>query len=119
MFPGYLFVELFSLDLQVRLDVLKTSGVVKILGNPSGSEPVPIPNEKIESIKRIVDSKVEIRHFQYPKVGEPARIIDGPFKGIEGLVLSADLKKDLFVISLELLQRSIAIKIEGFQIEKI
>jgi transcription antitermination factor NusG len=119
MFPGYLFLELFSLDLQTRLDVLKTFGVVKILGNPSGSEPVPIPDEKIESIRRIVLSKVEIQHFQYPKVGEPARIIDGPFKGIEGLVLSTDYKKDLFVISLELLQRSVAIKLEGFQIEKI
>lgn len=119
MFPGYLFVELFTLDAQIRLDVLKTFGVVKILGNPSGSEPVPIPDEKIESIKRIVCSKVEVRYFQYPKVGEPARIIDGPFKGIEGLVLSTDYKKDFFVISIELLQRSVAIKLEGFQIERI
>ena len=119
MFPGYLFVELFTLDLQTRLDVLKTFGVVKILGNPSGFEPVPIPDEKIESIRRIVHSKVEIQHFQYPKIGEPARIIDGPFKGIEGLVLSTDYKKDLFVISMELLRRSVAIKLEGFQIERI
>lgn len=119
MFPGYLFVELFNLDSQIKLDILKTFGVVKILGNPSSSEPVPIPDEKIESIRRIVLSKVEIQHFQYPKAGEPARIIDGPFKGIEGLVLSTDYKKDLFVISVELLQRSVAIKLEGFQIEKI
>jgi transcription antitermination factor NusG len=119
MFPGYLFVELFSLDLQIRLDILKTFGVVKILGNPSGSEPISIPDDKIESIRRIVHSKVEIQHFQYPKVGEPARIIDGPFKGIEGLILSTDYKKDLFVISVDLLQRSVAIKMEGFQIEKI
>ena len=119
MFPGYLFVELDSIDLHTRLDILKTFGVVKILGNPSGSEPIPVPDEKIDSIRRIVLSKVEIQHFQYPKVGEPARIIDGPFKGIEGLVLKTDYKKDLFVISLELLQRSVAIKLEGFQIEKI
>lgn len=119
MFPSYLFVEMFTLDSQTRLDILKTAGVVKILGSAPIYEPVPIPEEKIEAIRRIVHSKVEIQHFQYPKTGEPARIIDGPFKGIEGLVLSVDYIKDLFVISLELLQRSVAIKLEGFQIEKI
>lgn len=118
MFPGYLFVELFRVDLQTRLDVLKTFGVVKLLGNPSGSEPVSIPDEKIESVRRIINSKVEVQHFQYPKVGEQARIVDGPFKGIEGLVLSTDYEKDLFIISMDILQRSVAIKLEGFQIEK-
>lgn len=119
MFPGYLFVNLLTVDNETRVDVLKTFGVVKILGNPSSYEPIPIPDDKIEAIQRIVHSKVEIQHFQYPKVGEPARIVDGPFKGIEGFVLSTNYKKDLFVISIELLQRSVAIKLGGFQIERI
>jgi transcription antitermination factor NusG len=118
MFPGYIFVELFSLDNETRVDVLKTFGVVKILGKPSGGEPIPIPDEKIEAIRRVVDSKVEVQHFQYPKVGEPARIIDGPFKGIEGIICGTDYKKEVFVITIELLKRSVAIKLEGFQIEK-
>ncbi len=119
MFPGYLFVELTAPGVEKRLEVLKTFGVVKILGNPSTSEPIPVPEEKIDAIKRIISSKVEIQHFQYPKVGEPARIIDGPFKGVEGLVVGTDYKKELFVITVELLQRSVAIKLEGFQIEKV
>jgi len=49
---------------------------------------------------------------------EQARIIDGPFKGIEGIVCSTDYSKELFVINIELLQR-VAIKLEGFQIEKV
>ena len=119
MFPGYLFVELFSLDNQTKLDVLKTFGVVRILGKPKGAEPIPVPYSKIEAIQRIIQSKVEIQQIQYPKVGEPALIIDGPFKGIEGVVISTDYRKELFVISIELLQRSVAIKLEGFQINKI
>lgn len=118
MFPGYIFVELFSLDNETKLDVLKTFGVVRMLGKPSGGEPVPVPDDKIEAIRRIVDSKVEVQHFQYPKVGEPARIVDGPFKGIEGVVCGTDYKKEVFVITIELLKRSVAIKLEGFQIEK-
>jgi transcription antitermination factor NusG len=60
-----------------------------------------------------------VQQFQYPKVGEPARIIDGPFKGIEGQVLRTDYEKELFVIEIELLRRSVAIKLEGFQITRL
>jgi transcription termination/antitermination protein NusG len=119
MFPGYSFVELLSLDNSTKVDVLKTFGVVRILGKPRGAEPLPIPDEKIDAIQRIVRSKVQVQQFQYPKVGEPARIIDGPFKGVEGLVLRTDYEKELFVIAIEVLQRSVAIKLEGFQITRL
>ena len=119
MFPGYLFVELSNIDPETRLDVLKTFGVVKILGNPMSHEPIPVPDGTIEALNRIVHSKVEVQHLQYPKLGEPARIVDGPFKGVEGIVVATDYKKELFAISIDLLQRSVAIKLEGFQIEKV
>ena len=119
MFPGYLFVELATLDNEIKVDVLKTFGVVRILGKPAGSEPIAVPDAKIDAIRRIVDSKVEVQQFQYPKVGEPARIIDGPFKGVEGRVLRTDYEKEFFVIEIELLQRSVAIKLEGFQITRL
>jgi transcription antitermination factor NusG len=57
--------------------------------------------------------------MQYPKEGEPATIIDGPFAGIEGIVVKSDPEKELFVVSIELLQRSVAIRLEGFQIRKV
>jgi transcription antitermination factor NusG len=119
MFPGYLFVEIASLDNDNKLEVLKTFGVVRILGKSAGSEPIPVPNAKIDAIRRIVDSKVEVQQFQYPKVGEPARIIDGPFKGMEGQVIRTDYEKELFVIEIEILQRFVAIKLEGFQIARL
>lgn len=119
MFPGYLFVQLLSPDNTTKLDVLKTFGVVRILGKPGGAEPIPVPDATIEAIQRLVQSKVEIQQFQYPRIGEPALISDGPFKGIEGVVISTDYEKELFVISIELLQRAVAIKLEGFQIKRI
>ncbi|OHE24227.1 MAG: hypothetical protein A2Z43_02975 [Syntrophobacterales bacterium RBG_19FT_COMBO_59_10] len=119
MFPGYLFVELNSVDNQTKVNVLKTFGVVRILGKPRSADPIPVPDAKIDAIQRIIRSKVEVQQLQYPKVGEPARITDGPFKGIEGLVLRTDYEKELFVIAIELLQRSVAIKLEGFQIARL
>jgi transcription antitermination factor NusG len=119
MFPGYLFVLLESADNETKVDVLKTFGVVKILGKPHGSQPIAVPDAKIEAIQRLVKSRVEIQHFQYPKVGEAAKIIDGPFKDIEGIVTRSDYEKEVFVITIEILQRAVAIKLEGFQITKI
>jgi transcription termination/antitermination protein NusG len=118
LFPGYLFVEA-SLDNETKLAILKTSGVVRILGKKENAEPLPVPEAKIIAIQRITDKKVEMFSMQYPKTGEPARIMDGPFAGIEGTVIKCDPEKELFVISIELLQRSVAIKLEGFQIGKI
>ena len=119
MFPGYLFVDLAPISGEVRLDVLKTFGVVKILGDRTTYEPIAVPDATISALQKIVTSKVEIQHFQYPKVGEPARITDGPFRGVEGIVVGTDYEKELFFITIELLRRSVAIKLEGSQIEKI
>jgi transcriptional antiterminator NusG len=119
MFAGYLFVEIAVLDNQIKLDVLKTFGVVGILGKSPGSEPLPVPDAKIDAIRRIVDSKIEVWQFQHLKVGQPAMIIDGPFKGIEGYVLRIDYEKEIFVVEIEFLKRTIAIKLEGFKIARL
>jgi len=80
---------------------------------------VAVPDSKIDAIQRLLNKKVEVFSLQYPQVGEPAKIVDGPFAGIEGTVIASNVEKELFVISIELLQRSVAIKLEGFQITKI
>jgi len=119
MFSGYLFVNIDDLTNEKKVDVLRTYGVVRMLGKPNSYVPVPVPDAQIEAIQRILDSKLEIEACMYPKVGEKARIADGSFKGIEGVVVRTDLKKSLFVVSIDLMQRSVAIHLEGFQIEKI
>ncbi len=119
LFPGYLFVAAPVLDNETKLSILKTFGVVRILGKKENAEPVPVPDAKIEAIQRLLNKKVEIFSLQYPSVGEPAKIIDGPFTGIEGTVISSNVDKELFVVSIELLQRAVAIKLEGFQISKL
>ena len=119
LFPGYLFVDANVLDNEIKLSILKTPGTVKILGKKDNIEPLPVPDDKILAIQRFLGKKVEVFTVNFPKAGEPARIVDGPFAGIEGTVISSDFEKELFVISIDLLQRSVAIKLEGFQISKI
>lgn len=119
LFPGYVFIDHPSLDNQARLAILKTPGVVKILCKKEKAEPATVPDHQVEAIRRFVKSKMEIFTLQFPREGEPARIIDGPFAGIEGVVVKTDWKKELFVIGIDLLRRSVAVKLKGFQISKI
>ncbi len=119
MFSGYLFVMFPEYTNERKLNVLTTPGVVKMLDKPDNYEPLKVPDLQIDAIKRLIVSDVEIQPYIYPGEGELARITDGPFKDIEGVVMRADFRKRLFVVSIDILQRSVAIKLEGFQIEKI
>jgi len=60
LFPGYLFVNLL---LQDRLSVLNTRGVVRILG--INGNPVPVPVEQIDAIKRVLESKLKYDPYPY------------------------------------------------------
>jgi len=119
LFPGYIFTEVSYLDNETKLTILKTPGVVRILGKKENSEPIAVPDTQIDAIRRFVDTKAEIFTIQYPQPGDPARIIDGPFAGVEGIVVKRNVEKELFVVSIELLQRSVAIQLQGFQISKL
>lgn len=119
MFSGYLFVEFPEYTNERKLNVLTTPGVVRMLDKPDSYEPLQIPDSQIDAIKRLIASDVEIQPYIYPKEGESARITDGPFKDIEGVVMRADYRGRFFVVSIDILRRSVAIKLEGFQIEKI
>lgn len=119
LFPGYLFVETDLSDNETKLGILKTAGVVRILGKKENSEQIPVPDETIDAIKRFLNKKADIFSLQYPQEGEPARIISGPFAGIEGIVVKSDLNKEIFVISIDILHRSVAVKLEGFQITRL
>jgi len=119
MFSGYLFVEFPEYTNERKINVLTTPGVVRMLDKSDSYEPIRIPDLQIDAIKRLIASDVEIQPYIYPKEGERAKITDGPFRNIEGIVVRADYRRSLFVVSIDMLQRSVAIQLEGFQIEKI
>lgn len=81
LFPGYLFVKT-SLDPYERLEVVKTIGVVRFVGNIQG--PVPIPGESIESLKIMIQGGREILIGSRMKQGDRIMVVSGPFTGVTG-----------------------------------
>jgi len=116
LFPGYIFVR-EVLDPLHRLEILKTPGVVKILGNEEG--PVAVPEIQIESIQTILGGKSAVSPFPYLKEGQIVRVVEGPLKGCEGFLLKIKEGKEKLVITVDLLQRSVAVEIDGASVEPV
>jgi transcription antitermination factor NusG len=116
LFPGYIFVQ-SQLDNYTHLDILKTAGVVRIIGIKG--HPTPIPKEEIVSLKLIVNSGQPVFTHDYIKTGDKVTVIDGPFEGAVGTILRAKSKKDKLVVSIPLLQRSIAAEMHEWAVQKI
>jgi len=106
LFPGYVFCRF---NFEKRLDVLNVPSVHSIVG--FGDRETPVSEEEIELIRTILASGAPVLPWDYLKVGERVRIIDGSLKNIEGILVR---ERDAWrvVVSVELLQRSVAVEID-------
>ncbi len=114
LFSGYLFVHIAD-SLQVRKSVLTTSGVCWFVGNHGMG--LPIPDKQVQDIQMILSSAVPYSPFPFVQVGQRVRIRGGCLDGIEGILISKDLHRTV-VVSVELVRRSVAIRINGYDIEE-
>jgi transcription antitermination factor NusG len=106
LFPGYLFCRMNPHN---RLPVLMTPGVIQIVG--TGKTPIPVAEEEVAAIQRASKSGLATMPWPYLQVGQVARIEDGPLRGMTGIVVR--IKSGLkLVLSVNLLQRSIAVEID-------
>jgi len=106
LFPGYLFCRMNPHN---RLPVLMTPGVIQIVG--VGKTPMPVGEEEIAAIQRVGKSGLSTMPWPYLGVGHVARIDDGPLRGMTGIVIKIKSGWKL-VLSVNLLQRSVAVEID-------
>ena len=81
-----------------------------------GGEMIPIPDKQIEDVRLLLSRDVACTEHPYIKIGQRVRIRGGFLDGIEGILTSTRGDKTL-VISVEPIQRSIAVSIADFDIE--
>lgn len=115
LFSGYLFVHI-ERSHQSVLTVLKTKGVVRILGNMD-NELLSVPDEQIDVLKRLVNEKTELDPYPYLREGERVRIKYGPLTGVEGILVQKSGQHKV-IISVDLIQQSAAMSINIVDIEK-
>ncbi len=106
LFPGYLFCRF---DPGNRLPILKTPGVIQIVG--IGKIPAPVDDCEIAALQRVGKSGVPARPWPFLQVGRVARIEYGPLRGLTGIVVNVKSESKL-ILSVTLLQRSVAVEVE-------
>jgi transcription antitermination factor NusG len=97
-----------------RLKVLRTPGVLGFVG--SERQGTSIPDQQIESLRKAISEKVPCLPYPFIRVGKRVRICGGSLDGVEGILMRQGGDQSL-VLSVELLQRSISIRVEGYDIE--
>lgn len=113
LFSCYTFVRMIQTE-EERLKVLRTPGVLSFVGSERVG--TPIPNEEIESLQIAIRQKIPFAVHPFISVGNRVRIRGGALDGVEGTLLGHSGDKSL-VISVELLQRSVSFRVEGYDVE--
>ena len=117
MFKSYLFVR-HSIAKAAWLDISKTKGLVSILGM-RWDRLARIPDREIDSIRLIASSQLPAMAYPYLAAGSEVRIIRGSLANAEGILVESDVDNGLFVVSIGLLQRSVAVKVDCADIERV
>lgn len=107
LFPGYLFCRFNPQD---RLPILKTPGVIQIVG--TNRTPVAVDEQEIHAIQKMVASGMPNQPWPFLAAGDRVRIESGPLSGLEGILVEFKGNHRL-VLSVTLLQRSVAVEIDS------
>ncbi len=115
LFSNYVFVRLAE-GVEPRTRVLRTFGVIRFAGAPGHG--TPIPEEQIDNLHAIASQRIPLVPLSYINVGEKVRICGGALEGIEGFLVAIKDDRRL-VVSVDLIQRSVAIQLEGIEVERV
>lgn len=115
LFPSYLFVQIAA-SRQSHLRVLKVPGCVDFVGNQSG--PLAIPETEIEDIRSLLLNRTDCSPYPFLSVGERVRVFGGALDGVEGTLVSKGPDTKL-VISIALIQRSMAVSVYGLDVRPV
>ena len=118
MFPGYILVEMIMTD-EAWYIVRNTPGVTGFIGSSGkGAKPTPLKPQEIDRIL----ANMGMTRMNVDKeltVGTKVSIVDGPFKGMEGIINSLDLENSRLTVLIDLFGQETPVEVELFQVTAI
>jgi transcription antitermination factor NusG len=115
LFGCYVFARILPRN-EDRLRVLVVDGVLRFVG--PGGLGIPIPEEQIEAVRRLVEEQLPFCSHPFLKIGQRVRIRSGALDGVEGILVARSGERTL-VVSIDAVQRSLAVRIEGYDVEPV
>jgi len=114
LFPGYIFINIEPRPESI-VSVLKTRGAINLLSAKPG-HPSPVSYEEICSLQLMIESGRDIDIYPELKEGTRVRVKRGPLQGAEG-TLEKRQDQYMFLVNIELLGRSIGVKLYADDVE--
>ncbi|MFQ5602836.1 MAG: transcription termination/antitermination protein NusG [bacterium] len=114
-FPGYMLVELI-LDKETQYLILNTPGVTNFVGPKN--RPQPLRQDEIDRILGRVEESVSKEVLDVPfRVGDPIKVIDGPFTDFSGFVEDINKEKKKVKVMVSIFGRSTPLELDFLQVE--
>ena len=113
LFSCYCFAQFAWPD---RLAVQQTAGVVQIVGNGNGPEPVS--EAEIAAIQALMTSRLPYDIHPYLHEGMPVQVIRGPLEGVHGILLRKN-KPFRLVISVHLIRQAASVEIDASDVAPV
>jgi transcription termination/antitermination protein NusG len=115
LFQGYVFIRI-PFSAEYRLAVLTTSGVAGFVGIQGRA--LPIPDKQIEDVQTLLAGRILFGEYPFLRLGQRVRIRGGCLDGVEGILVAKNSDRSV-VVSIDLIQRSLAVRVSGFDLEVI
>lgn len=115
LFAQYVFVRITP-SLNARVAVLRTNGITNFVGMRGIG--MAIPDEQIERIQTVIAQGIPVSPHAFLNVGKRVRIRGGALDGLQGILTAVNGDRTL-VVSVEMIQRSLAVRIAGFTVEPV
>lgn len=114
VFPGYLFVQIEP-RAEDFLQVVKARGTVTFVSLVPG-HPTPVAQQEIEALKKVIGSGQSFDVYPGYRIGTRVKVRRGPLQGAEGMLAKKE-SAQLFFINVEILGRSVGLRISADDLE--
>lgn len=115
IFPGYVFVEMNVTDDSWYV-VRNTPNVTGFVG--SGTTPTPISEAEIKALQKRMGVEEPKYHIDVT-VGSAVKIVDGPFKNLDGKISEIDEARGKIKVLVSLFGRETPVELDFLQIKKV
>lgn len=115
IYPGYVLVDMIVTDDSWYV-VRNTPRVTGFVG--AGVNPVPLKNDEVEYLFKKMDTNT-VKHNIDLAIDETVRIVDGPFKDLEGKVNAVDQERGKIKVLVSMFGRETPVELDFLQVKKV
>jgi transcription antitermination factor NusG len=114
LFANYVFVRLGG-ERTARVSVLSSVGAIGFVGMRGAG--VSVPEDQIRAVQTLLREKIPLSPCPFLRVGQKVRIRGGSLDGVVGILAVNDAR--CLVVSVEGIERSLAVRIDGYGVEAV